>query len=237
MNDGVSRILLVEDDEDLAAGIRENLLAEGYRVRAVGDGDSALQTATQQRFDLILLDVMLPGLDGFEVCRRLRADGNDVPVLFLTARSGRDDRVRGLREGGDDYLTKPFDLQEMLARVAAILRRQRWYAGEGAAGVLRFGGNEVDLSRYRGTDRGGAEHELTHREAQVLKCLADREGQVVTRDQILDRVWGEGRYPSTRTIDNFIVRLRRRFEVDAASPQHFHTIHGAGYRFTRDPVE
>jgi two-component system alkaline phosphatase synthesis response regulator PhoP len=185
--------------------------------------------AMQQRFDLILLDVMLPGMDGFEVCRRLRANGSNVPVLFLTARSGRDDRIRGLREGGDDYLTKPFDLQEMLARVAAILRRQRWYAAEGSEGMLRFGGNQVDLLRYCGTDRHGVEHELTHKEAQILKCLADLEGQVVTRDQILDRVWGDGRYPSSRTIDNFIVKLRRRFE-------HFHTIHGAGYRFTRDPV-
>jgi len=218
VSDRVSRILLVEDDEDLAAGIRDNLLAEGYRARVVHDGDSGLHMAMQQRFDLILLDVMLPGMDGFEVCRRLRANGSNVPVLFLTARSGRDDRIRGLREGGDDYLTKPFDLQEMLARVAAILRRQRWYAGD------------------CGTDRHGVEHELTHKEAQILKCLADLEGQVVTRDQILDRVWADGRYPSSRTIDNFIVKLRRRFEVDAARPEHFHTIHGAGYRFTRDPV-
>jgi len=236
VSDRVSRILLVEDDEDLAAGIRDNLLAEGYRARVVHDGDSGLHMAMQQRFDLILLDVMLPGMDGFEVCRRLRANGSNVPVLFLTARSGRDDRIRGLREGGDDYLTKPFDLQEMLARVAAILRRQRWYAGEGSEGMLRFGGNQVDLLRYCGTDRHGVEHELTHKEAQILKCLADLEGQVVTRDQILDRVWADGRYPSSRTIDNFIVKLRRRFEVDAARPEHFHTIHGAGYRFTRDPV-
>jgi len=120
VSDRVSRILLVEDDEDLAAGIRDNLLAEGYRARVVHDGDSGLHMAMQQRFDLILLDVMLPGMDGFEVCRRLRANGSNVPVLFLTARSGRDDRIRGLREGGDDYLTKPFDLQEMLARVAAV---------------------------------------------------------------------------------------------------------------------
>lgn len=235
MSDIVPRVLLVEDDEDLAAGIGDNLRAEGYRTRVVSDGDSALQMAMRQRFDLIVLDVMLPGMDGFEVCRQLRANGRDVPVLFLTARSGRDDRIRGLREGGDDYLTKPFDLQELLAHVAAILRRQRWYAGEGAGRVLSFGGNAVDLLRYRGTDRHGVEHELTHKEAQVLKCLADLEGQVVTRDQILDQVWGDSRHPSSRTIDNFIVKLRRRFEVDAARPEHFHTIHGAGYRFTRDP--
>lgn len=236
MSDRVVRILLVEDDEDLAEGIRDNLLAEGYRARVVGDGDAGLDMAMRQRFDLILLDVMLPGIDGFEVCRRLRASGNDVPIIFLTARSGRDDRVRGLRGGGDDYLTKPFDLQEMLARVAASLRRQRWSAGEGAAGLLRFGGNEVDLARYRGVDRQGGEHDLTHKEARILQCLVDLEGQVVTRDQILDRVWGEARYPSPRTIDNFIVKLRRRFEVDPARPEHFHTIHGAGYRFTRTPT-
>jgi len=231
----IPRILLVEDDEDLAAGVRENLVAEGYRTRVAGDGEEGLRLALHQRFDLVVLDVMLPGRDGFDVCRSLRENGCEVPVLFLTARDSPDDRVRGLREGGDDYLTKPFDLQEMLARVAAILRRQRWYAGDGVEVALRFGGNEVDLLRYTGTDRHGGEHELTHKEAQILKCLAEREGQVVTRDQILDRVWGDGAFPSSRTVDNFIVRLRRRFEIDPGRPEHFHPVHGAGYRFTREP--
>jgi two-component system alkaline phosphatase synthesis response regulator PhoP len=225
------RILIVDDDRDLADGIRDNLLAEGYRVRVAERGDDGLAQALETDFDLILLDVMLPGLDGFEVCRELRARRREVPVLFLTARSDPRDRVRGLAEGGDDYLSKPFDLAEMLARVAAILRRAQWYARD-ADRVIEFGGNRVDLRQYRARDRHGEEHQLTHREAQILKVLVERKGEVVTRQEILDRVWGAGASPSSRTIDNFIVRLRRRFEEDPGDPQHFHTVHGAGYRFT-----
>ncbi len=227
------RILLVEDDPDLAAGVRDNLVAEGYRVRLAGTGDGGLDLALREGFDLVILDIMLPGMDGFAVCRELRARGCEVPVLFLTARSESEDRVRGLEEGGDDYLSKPFDLRELLARVAAILRRARWYSGEGGDEPLCFGGNEVDLLRYRAVDRHGETHAMTHKEAQVLKYLAEREGEVVSRDEILDRVWGYGSFPSARTIDNFIVRLRRRFEADPAKPAHIQTVHGAGYRFTR----
>lgn len=229
----LERILLVEDDPDLGAGIQENLQAEGYSVRLASRGDDGLRLALESDFHLVILDVMLPGLDGYEICSRLRGHGSNVPVLFLTARAEPSDRVRGLAEGGDDYMGKPFDLAELLARVSAILRRQRWYAG-GEVRVVRFGGNEVDLRRYRGTDATGREHELTHKEAQILKCLFDREGEVVARDDILDRVWGAATYPSSRTIDNFILRLRRRFELDPAAPRHFHTVHGIGYRFTGD---
>ncbi|NKB90326.1 MAG: response regulator [Acidobacteria bacterium] len=230
-----ARILVVDDDPDLAAGIRDNLLAEGHRVRVAERGDDGLALALDIDFDLILLDVMLPGMDGFEVCRALRDRSREVPVLFLTARNDPQDRVRGLAEGGDDYLSKPFDLAEMLARVAAILRRARWYS-RGAETRVTFGGNEVDLRRYRAVDRVGETHELTHREAQILKFLIERENDVVTRAEILDRVWGAAAFPSARTIDNFILRLRRRFEIDPANPQHFHTVHGAGYRFTKQPA-
>ena len=227
-----ARILLVEDEADLAAGICENLEAEGYVVTVAGDGRSGLELALAGGFDLLILDVMLPQLDGFSLCRQLREAGRQVPVLFLTAKGEPEDRIRGLEEGGDDYMAKPFRLRELLLRVAAILRRAAWYA-ERHDSVLRFGGNEIDLARYRGRDRSGNEHELTHKEAAILKLLAEREGRVVSREEILDVVWGYGAYPSTRTIDNFILRLRRRFEIDPSEPVHFRTVHGVGYRFSR----
>lgn len=231
------RILLVEDEADLADGIRENLEAEGYAVEVAGDGPSGLHGARDPDLDLVILDVMLPGMDGFEVCHTLRAEGYQVPVLFLTARSQPQDRIRGLEEGGDDYLAKPFHLQELLLRVSAILRRARWFGSfdETDTTVVRFAGNEVDLRRYKGRAADGTEHELTHKEAMILKLLAEREGEVVSRDDILDTVWGYGSFPTSRTIDNFILRLRRRFEGDPSSPRHFHTVHGVGYRFTRRP--
>ncbi len=237
MSASLLRILVVEDDADLGAGVRDNLVAEGYRVRLAETGDGGLDMALREDFDLVILDVMLPGMDGFTVCRELRHRGCEVPILFLTARADSEDRVRGLEEGGDDYLPKPFDLRELLARVAAILRRAQWYSGEGGDAPLCFGGNEVDLRRYRAVDRQGRTHAMTHKEAQVLKVLAEREGEVVSRDEILNRVWGYGAFPSARTIDNFIVRLRRRFEIDPGSPAHIHTVHGAGYRFTLQPQD
>lgn len=226
------RILLVEDEADLAAGIRENLQAEGHQVEVATDGAEGLERALGGSFDLVILDVMLPGLDGFHVCRELRQRGEQVPVLFLTAKGGPEDRIRGLEEGGDDYMAKPFRLRELLLRVAAILRRGAWYADRLESGRLRFGGNVVDLKRYSARTDDGSEHVLTHKEAMILKLLAEREGEVVSRTEILEIVWGYGAYPSTRTIDNFILRLRRRFEKDPAAPSHFHTVHGVGYRFT-----
>lgn len=229
------RILLVEDEVDLADTLIENLEAEGHDVFHAATGTAALEIASGTLLHLVILDVILPGIDGFEVCRRLRSEGNQVPVLFLTARVERDDRIRGLEEGGDDYMVKPFDLRELLARVAAILRRGRWYRAEGRGRLVRFGAVHVDLASYRGRDARGRTHDLTHKEAMILRLLAEREGEVVSRDEILDTVWGPGAYPSSRTIDNFISRLRQRFETDPADPDHFHTVHGVGYRFTREP--
>jgi two-component system alkaline phosphatase synthesis response regulator PhoP len=143
------------------------------------------------------------------------------------------DRVRGFEAGGDDYLAKPFHLQELLLRVAAILRRSNWY--QGSSGTLQFGGNTIDFKTYEARAWDGAEHALTHKEAMILKALSERAGQIVTREEILDRVWGYEVFPSTRTIDNFIVRLRKRFERNAEAPEHFHTVRGVGYRFTADP--
>ncbi len=231
------RILVVDDEENLAEGIRENLEAEGYEVDVVGDGDRAVERIRDRSPDLVVLDVMMPGRDGFDVCATVRADGITVPILFLTAKGGVDDRIRGLQVGGDDYLPKPFHRRELLLRVRAILRRtEDRGGGERARGdVVRFGGNEVDFRTYRGTAADGTAHELTSKEAMILRFLDAREGEVVSREAILNAVWGHEQYPTTRTIDNFVVRLRRRFERDPERPRHFRTVRGAGYRFTREP--
>jgi two-component system, OmpR family, alkaline phosphatase synthesis response regulator PhoP len=232
------RILIVEDEESLADGILENLLMDGYAAEVAPDGDVALARIAEGGWDLVLLDVMLPGVDGFTICERTRAAGNQVPILFLTANSGEDDRIRGLELGGDDYLGKPFSLRELLLRIAAILRRKQWYAtppeGEAKTSELTFGGNHVDFKTYRGVSWDGTEQHLTHKEALILKCLSDRAGEIVSREDILEQVWGYEIFPSTRTIDNFIVRLRKRFEREPDAPQHFHTQRGVGYRFTLD---
>lgn len=231
-----SRILIVEDEPELAAGIQENLEQEGYVVDVAADGEAGLAAARSGGYELVLLDVMLPRKDGYTVCRELRQEGNAVPVLFLTAKGEPADRIRGLEEGGDDYMSKPFHLKELLLRVAAILRRNRWYGGSALdEPVVRFGGNEVDFRTYQGKSADGTRHELTHKEAMILRLLAQREGEVVSRDEILDVVWGYDAFPSSRTVDNFILRLRRRFEADPQDPRHFHTIHRVGYRFTAEP--
>jgi two-component system alkaline phosphatase synthesis response regulator PhoP len=176
---------------------------------------------------------MMPRMDGLELCTHAREDGIQIPVLFLTVRSAPEDRVRGFEAGGDDYLLKPFHLRELLLRVAAILRRSRWYDQAGSG--LEFGGNHVDFKTYRATAWDGSEHSLTHKEAMILKMLGEHRNAIVTREEILDRVWGYEVFPSTRTIDNFIVRLRKRFERNADEPRHFHTVRGVGYRFTINP--
>jgi two-component system alkaline phosphatase synthesis response regulator PhoP len=227
------RILVVEDDPHLAAGVVENLRAEGYDVDTVADGRRALEWLAQRTCGLVLLDVMLPELDGFTVCRTLRERGDNTPVLFLTARGDPIDRVRGLEAGGDDYLGKPFHLRELLLRIRAILRRWDWYKSASSAegAVLRFGGNEVDFRAFRARSWNGTEQELTEKEAMILKVLAERPGEIVSREDLLERVWGYDVFPSTRTVDNFILRLRKRFERDPAEPRHFLTVWGVGYRF------
>jgi two-component system alkaline phosphatase synthesis response regulator PhoP len=228
-----ARILVVDDEGHLAAGIRENLEAEGYRADVAHDGRAGLERLRAERFDLAVLDVMMPNMDGLELCAELRRSGNQTPVLFLTVKGDAEDRVRGFEAGGDDYLTKPFHLKELLLRVAAILRRSSWYQATSAA--LAFGDNRIDFQTYEARAWDGSEHALTHKEAMIMKVLADRAGSIVTREEILDRVWGYEVFPSTRTIDNFIVRLRKRFERNPEAPVHFHTVRGVGYRFTPEP--
>jgi len=228
-----ARILVVEDELRLAAGIAENLAAEGYRPEVVHDGAAGLERILADDFDLVLLDVMLPEIDGFEVCRQARERGHVVPILFLTAKSGIDDRIRGLEAGGDDYMEKPFHLRELLLRVQVILRRWDWYRDDGREDrIVCFGDNEFDPRTFEGRSWDGATHALTQKEALILRALDERAGAVVSREDLLEKVWGYDVYPSTRTIDNFILRLRKRFEPDPESPRYFHTVRGVGYRFT-----
>jgi two-component system alkaline phosphatase synthesis response regulator PhoP len=227
-------VLVVEDDPHLASGIVENLRAEGYEVHAVGDGQAALDWLQDRRCGLVVLDVMLPQVDGYTVCRSMRERGDNTPVLFLTARGDPQDRIHGLEAGGDDYLAKPFHLQEFLLRVRAILRRRQWYqsaSASSAGATLRFGGNEVDFRAFRARSWNGLAQELTEKEAMILKVLAERPGEIVSREDLLERVWGYDVFPSTRTVDNFILKLRKRFERDPAEPRHFLTVWGVGYRF------
>ena len=226
------RILIVEDEEHIADGLAMNLEAEGYEVAIVGDGISALDRYHKGVFDLIILDIMIPGKDGLTVCREIRQSGGRVPILFLTARDRQSDRIEGFLTGGDDYMTKPFDLQELLLRVAAIFRRQVWYGTDSLkTDRYEFAGYWVDFKTYMVKGAAG-ETELSQKECMIFKFLAEHAGEVVTRDMILDAVWGYNVYPSSRTVDNFIVRLRKLFEPDPSRPRFIHTMHGAGYRFT-----
>jgi len=230
-----ARILVVDDEINLAEGIRENLELEGYETEVAHDGAQGLEMLQTGNYDLVLLDVMMPRLDGLEVCGRLRETGDQTPVLFLTVRNDTEDRIRGLEVGGDDYLSKPFHLKELLLRVAAILKRSAWYSDKQA--TLSFAGNEIDFRTYQARAWDASSHNLTHKEAMILKLLAEKAGQIVTREEVLDRVWGYEVFPSTRTVDNFIVRLRKRFERNPEAPAHFHTVRGVGYRFTYEPEE
>jgi two-component system alkaline phosphatase synthesis response regulator PhoP len=227
------RILVVDDEEHLAAGISENLQAEGYATDVAHDGEKGLVKIRSGDYDLVVLDVMMPKQNGLEVCETMRREGLQTPVMFLTVKSDADDRIRGLEAGGDDYLAKPFHLKELLLRVSAILRRSDWYRR--ADDSVSFAGNEIDFTTYQARAWDGSEHTLTHKEAMILKMLSEHAGSIVPREDILDRVWGYEVFPSTRTIDNFIVRLRKRFERNAEAPAHFHTVRGVGYRFTVEP--
>lgn len=230
--DPVASVLIVEDEPGLAEVLEENLVDEGYSVEVVADGRAALERWRELDPDLVVLDVMLPNLDGFELCRIRRSEGDRTPVLFLSARGQAGERVAGLEAGGDDYLTKPFHLPEFLLRVKALLRRSQGPP----VSELRFAGHVVDLRRWTVRLADGRTSQLSERELGILRLLAERAGEVVSRDEIMDGVWGDDTYPSTRTIDNFIVRLRRLFEPDPSAPVHFHTVWGVGYRFTPEPV-
>ena len=225
-------ILIVDDEEHLADALAHNLQFEGFATAVANDGEEGLRLANTMQFDLVILDIMMPKLDGIEVCRRLRATGSTVPILFLTAKSSDADRLLGLKVGADDYLAKPFLLEELILRIHGIFRRQEWYATPpDRQEVFRFGSNEVNFLTYEATSSGRTVS-LTEKECMLMKLLVERKNQVVSREEILERVWGYRFSTSSRTIDNFIVRLRRYFEDDPKNPRFIHSVRGVGYRFT-----
>ena len=232
-------ILVVEDEPHLAEGIRANLEAEGHRAWVAADGEAGFARWQEGGVDLMILDIMLPRQDGLSVCRRIRASGGRLPILFLTAKNSIEERVAGLEAGGDDYLGKPFALRELLLRVAAMLRRQAWLAAPAArpmpAAPLVLAGHRVDFASHEVHGPQGPAQVLPQKELMILRLLYQNQNQVVSRDDILHIVWGQDAFPSSRTVDNFIVRLRRRFEPEPQRPRHLHTVRGVGYRLTLDP--
>jgi len=227
----MSRILLIEDNADLAFGLRNNLEIEGYEVEVSGDGPAGLERARRTRPDLVILDLMLPGLDGFRVLKAIRQDELAMPILILTARGEESDKVRGLKLGADDYVTKPFGVLEILARVEALLRRGSALPGAPSAAprVERFGDVEIDLSA-RTVTRAGAAIEVAPKEYELLVALVRRRGAVVSRLELMREVWGYSDSVISRTVDTHIAELRRKLEEDAAEPRHILTVRKVGYR-------
>ena len=227
----MTRVLIVEDNHDLAFGLRNNLEIEGYGVDVASDGPSGLAAARQLRPDLIVLDLMLPGMDGYRVLRQLRDDGLTMPVLILTARGEEADKVRGFRLGADDYVTKPFGLMELLARVEALLRRTRPASAASTTAVQQFGEVEVDPAT-RSVRRNGEAVALTPMEFDLLVALLRRHGAVASRLELLKEVWGHSSAVLTRTVDTHIGELRRKLERDPSTPRHILTVRKAGYRLS-----
>lgn len=223
------RILVVEDDPSISLGLRMNLEAEGYLVHVADDGETGLETARDLAPDLLILDVMLPKLNGLEVLRTLRQEGRTVPIIMLSARGAEMDKVVGLELGAEDYITKPFGLAELLARVRAVLRRDALVRPEPPRARVQFG--DVDLWRdTRQVFRGGEAVDLTATEFDVLWCLVEAGGRVLSREEILSHVWGPGHHGTVRTIDNFLLQLRNKLERDPQEPEHLVTVRGVGYR-------
>ena len=227
----MTKVLVVEDDPGILRTVADNLRFEQYEVVTATDGETAYVLQRNEQPDLIVLDLMLPRMSGLELCRKLRTEDIQVPVLILTARSEEADRVRGLDLGADDYVTKPFSVAELMARVRALLRRTSLAAGVPA--TLRFGRVVIDFKRYE-AKRDGRPVEMTRKEFALLRHLASCEDTVVTRDELLNKVWGLESYPVTRTVDNHISSLRAKLETDPARPVNIQTVHGVGYKFVPD---
>jgi len=227
-------ILLVEDEPHIALGLIYNLEAEGYQVTHVESGEEALRHLGDNLCALTILDLTLPGMDGLEVCQRIREHYGDLPVMMLTARSEADDRIAGLSQGADDYLAKPFNLKEFLLRVANLLRRSDWQRQSTPEHTYHFGTNAVDLNTHRAETATGR-LDLTELEMKMLTQFFSREGKIISRGELLESVWGMSPGTETRTLDNFIVRLRKYFEADPGKPRHFLTVRGRGYRFVKKP--
>lgn len=226
------RILLVEDEDNLRNTLRLNLELEGHDVTEARDGKSAFDIFRSAHFDLIILDVMLPEIDGYTLCRKIRMENIEVPVLFLTAKGSGDERVQGLKIGADDYLAKPFNLQELLLRVNNLLKRISRTTEERMQDQLYcFGGNEINFATYEIKTFRGEKQTISKREIHLLKLLIGKKNEVVSREEILKNVWEYDVYPSTRTIDNYIVSFRKYFEKDPRNPKYFFSIRGVGYKF------
>ena len=226
------RILLVEDEEHLLEAIKLNLELEGYKVVTATTGPDAVALSRQERFNLVILDVMLPGMDGFHVCESIRIHNSSIPILFLSAKNTAQDKIMGLKRGADDYMTKPFNLEEFLLRVSVLVRRgMAAQATTALEDIYRFGPNQVNFKTYEIIDKEGKTAKLTKKEILLLKLLIERKNEVVSREQILETVWGYDIFPSTRTVDNFILAFRKYFEKDPKNPEFFHSIRGVGYRF------
>ena len=224
----MSRILVVEDDPAILRGLSETLKRESYEVLTAADGEAGYRLVREKSPDLVILDLMLPKLSGYEICRKMRSDGMHTPILMLTARGGEGDRVLGLDLGADDYVSKPFSLRELMARVRALLRRAR--PAQPLLNELRVNDAVIDFRSYE-AHKGREPFEMTRLEFQVLRVLASRPGEVISRSELLDQVWGLDAYPTTRTVDNHIASLRAKLESNPAEPAHILTVRGVGYKW------
>ncbi len=225
-------ILLVEDEENMHEALKLNLELEGYTVTSAYNGTEGLKAVQNEYFDIIIMDIMLPEVDGITVTENIRLQHNDVPILILSARNTGSDRVLGLKKGADDYLTKPFNLEELLLRVKKLVKKNKKLQDKETVGdVYEFGKSRVDFNAQLATTWNGTQVELSKKEAMLLKLLIENKNQVVTREKILQMVWGYNVYPTTRTIDNFILNFRKYFEEDSRNPKHFHSVRGVGYKY------
>ncbi|MDP4263453.1 MAG: response regulator transcription factor [Bacteroidota bacterium] len=226
-------ILLVEDEENLHEALKLNLELEGYAVTSVYDGAAALTAVNSEYFDLIILDVMLPEMDGITVAETVRISNNEVPILILSARNSSADRVLGLKKGADDYLTKPFNLEELLLRVHKLIDKNKKLQDRSTLGnTYSFGDNLIDFKAQEATTKSGGKIQLSKKETMLLRLLIENKNEVVPREKILQAVWGYNVYPTTRTIDNFILNFRKYFEEDSRNPKYFHSVRGVGYKYS-----
>lgn len=226
-------ILLVEDEENLHEALRLNLELEGYEITSAYNGSAALKAVNDEYFDLIILDVMLPELDGISVTETIRLQNNDVPILILSAKNSSADRVLGLKKGADDYLTKPFNLEELLLRVHKLIEKNKKMQDKETIGdTYQFGSNLIDFKAQEAKTKSGETVQLSRKETMLLKLLIENKNEVVPREKILQAVWGYNVYPTTRTIDNFILSFRKYFEEDSRNPRYFHSVRGVGYKYS-----
>jgi two-component system alkaline phosphatase synthesis response regulator PhoP len=233
MNENKATILLVEDEENLHEALKLNLEIEGYEVVSAFAGKEALQKISNEYFDLIIMDIMLPEINGISITETIRVNNNDVPILMLSAKNSSADRVLGLKKGADDYLTKPFNLEELLLRVNKLIdKSKKMQVKESIGYTYLFGNNTIDFKAQDAITWNGQRVELSKKESMLLKLLIENKGDVVTREKILQMVWGYNVYPTTRTIDNFILSFRKYFEEDSRNPKYFHSIRGVGYKYT-----